>query len=75
MKKKNYTGLLDMDIVRGTRAHLQSVGQSGYYSSEQVKGHFLQQRQEHSDYTADWVKNVELPETAHSTSPVKVIEL
>ena len=69
-EKRNYTGRLDMDVVRGTRAQRQSEEQSGYYSSEQVRGHFLQQRQEHLDYTAEWVNSVELPERAHSTSTV-----
>ena len=74
-EKINYTGRLDMDVVRGTRANLQSEGQSGYYSSEQVRGLFLQQRQEHSDYTAEWENSVESPERAHSTYPVRVTKL
>ena len=72
-EKRNYKGRLD--VARGTRAHLQSKEQSGYYSTEQVRGHFLQQRQEHLDYTTEWVNSAELPERAHSTSPVRVTEL
>ena len=75
-EKRNYTGRLDMDVVRGTRGPPLPEEQSGYYSTERVRssGYLLQQRQEHLDYTAEWVNRVELPERAHSTCPVKITE-
>ncbi len=67
--KRNYTGCLNMDVVRGVGDPLPPEEQSRYHSTEQVRssGHLPQQRQEHLDYTAEWVNRVELPERAHST--------
>lgn len=64
-EKRNYTGRLDMDVVRGTRGPPLPEEQSGYYSTERVRssGYLLQQRQEHLDYTAEWVNRVEIRES------------
>ena len=72
-EKRNYTGRLDMDVVRGTRGPPLPKEVS---STERVRssGYLLQQRQEHLDYIAEWVNRVEFPERAHSTCPVKTTE-
>ena len=64
-------------MVRGTGDSCLPEEQLGYYSTEQVRssGHLLQQRQEHVDYTAEWVRRVELPGKAHSACPVKATGL